>query len=121
MAALLDVLVSPYRSHLVDTIVLSRDELLPRRADAADQPERRPVLAGPVRAVRAVHHEGHALAHGRRGVGGEEVGRDPRHVDVTVGGNPCVVHAGDDTPVRCALTWLAASGNVPTTRRRIRR
>src|SRR5215469_7590656 len=111
--AFLAVVVQTDGRHFVDPIVLSRHQLLTGRADAAYQPERRPVLARPVRAVRPVHHVRHAFAHGGRGVGGEQIGGDPRHVDVAVGGDPCVVHGRDDTPTGRALTWGRASGNVP--------
>src|SRR4030095_2109539 len=89
---LLAVVVQPDRGHLVDAVVLPGHQLGAAGADAADQTERRPVLAGPVRTVRAVDDERHALAQRRRGVGREQVVRNPRHVDVAVGGDPRILH-----------------------------
>src|SRR5437879_1667794 len=47
--AVLAVLVQARRAHGVDAVVLARHELLPRGTDAAHEPERSTVLAGPVR------------------------------------------------------------------------
>src|SRR5262249_60766287 len=100
------------RRHLVDPIVLPGDELLTGRADTADEAERRPVLARPVRTVRAVDHVRHPLAHGGRGVGGEEVGGNPRHVDVAGGGGSWGVHGSGGNPAGGLLTCLAVFGVV---------
>src|SRR5712691_2790084 len=88
----LGVLVEARRRHLVDAVVLSRYVLLTRRPDAADEAERLAVLAGPVRTVRAVGDERHPVTHRHRSVRGEQVGREPGHVDVAVGRDPRVFH-----------------------------
>ena len=90
--ASLAVLVEARRRHDVDTIVLPRHVLLPRRPHAADEPERSAILAGPVRPVRPLADEGHAVPHRRGGVRGEKVRRQHGKVDVAVGGDPCVAH-----------------------------
>src|SRR5262249_41671200 len=78
--ALLAVLVEPDRGHLVDAIILAGHQLGAARADAADQTERRAVLASPVRTVGAIDDVRHALAHRRRSVGREQVVGNPGHV-----------------------------------------
>jgi len=89
---LLAVVVEPGRRHHVHALILSGHVLRARRPDAADEPERRALLRGPLRAVRPVHDVGHAVLHERRGIRGEEIGWQPGHVDVAVGRDPRVVH-----------------------------
>jgi len=57
----------------------------PRRAHAVHEPRLAPCLVTPHRPLRAVAHVRHAVAQGRRGVGGEEIGRQPAEIDVAVG------------------------------------
>jgi hypothetical protein len=90
--ALLAVFVEAGRGHHVDAVVGARDVLRAGGADAVHQPEGRAVLAGPEGPVRPVCDVGHAILHRRRGVAGEQIRRDPRQVDVAVGGNPVVGH-----------------------------
>ncbi len=90
--ALLAVLVEPGLRHHVDAMMLARLVLLARGPHAAPQPEVRAVPGGPVRPVRAVGHVGHAVPERGRGVRGEQIARDPRQVDVAIGGDPLVAH-----------------------------
>src|SRR5213594_1757251 len=55
-------------------------------------PNEPPFLAGPVRTVGPVRDVWHARLHLRGGVRREQVGRDPRKVDVAVGGDSRVAH-----------------------------
>jgi len=89
---LLAVVVEPGRRHHVHPMVLPGHVLRARRPDAADEPERRSLLGRPLQSVGPFHDVGHAVLHERRGVRGEEIGREPGHVDVTVGRDPRVAH-----------------------------
>src|SRR2546428_616864 len=88
----LAVVVEPGRRHHVHPTVLPGHVLRARRPDAADEPERRPLLGRPLQSVGPFHDVGHAVLHERRGVRGEEIRREPGHVDVTVGRDPRVAH-----------------------------
>ncbi len=90
--------------HVLDAqvrIAWAADPLLavvvePGRRHHVDEPERRSLLGRPLQSVGPFHDVGHAVLHERRGVRGEEIGREPGHVDVTVGRDPRVAHI---TPV----------------------
>ncbi len=64
------------------------------RPDAVLEAEGGAVLAGPVRPVRPVGHEGHALLHRRPRLGDEQVRRHPAEIDMAVRGDTFVLHDG---------------------------
>src|SRR5205823_4674959 len=92
--AALAVLVEARRGHAIGAVDLARDVLASRRTHAVHEPEVRALLGDPHRPLRAVAHVGHAVAQRRRGVGGEEIGRQPAEIHVAVGGDHLVAHRG---------------------------
>src|SRR6185503_12121196 len=90
----LAVLVQPGRGHAVGAVDLAGYVLPSGRAHAVHQPEIGAALGHPLRAVGTGGDVRHALAHGRRGVFGEQLRRQPAEVHVTIGGDHFVAHGG---------------------------
>src|SRR5258708_671588 len=76
--AALPSLVEAGLGHLVDPVVLARNERRANRADRARNAHRAPSLGDPPRAVGPVLDVGHAVAQLARGARGEQLGRQPR-------------------------------------------
>ena len=90
--ALLAVLVDPFRRHPVRAVDLARLVEAAGRAHAVHQPERGAFLGHPLLAPRPVGHVGHAVLHCGRGIGGEQIGRQPDQIDMAVGRDHIVFH-----------------------------
>jgi hypothetical protein len=62
------------------------------RADAGDQPEGGAVTRDPLLAVRSLADERHPLLELAGSLRGEEIGRQPDHVEMAIGRDTLVVH-----------------------------
>jgi hypothetical protein len=86
------VVVETGRRHAIGAVDLPRHVLAAGRAHPVHQPELAALLRHPDRALGSVGDERHAVTHGRGGIRGEEIGRQPRQIDVAVGGDDLIVH-----------------------------
>jgi hypothetical protein len=91
LAALAGV-VEPRFGHLVDPVVLPRDERRADRTDCARNAHDDSGLGHPAWAVSALLDIGHAVLQFPRRPGGEEVRRQPWQVEMAIGRNPAVLH-----------------------------
>ena len=90
----LAVFIEAGLGHLVDTVVLARDEFPADRAGAADETHLDPGLGDPARPVGAVLDKGHAVLQLAFRLRDEQLRRQPRQVEVTIGRNSFVLHPG---------------------------
>ena len=112
LAALARV-VEPGFGHLVDPVVLARDERRANRADGAGNPHLNPGLGDPPLAVGAILDKGHAVAQLARGARGEQIGRQPRQIEMAIGGNPAVLHGKPSNARRPDHTIAVYRGATP--------
>src|SRR3974390_1573368 len=88
----LPVLVHAGLGHLVDPVVLARDEGCTTWSDAVFQSEVGAVFGDPLRPLRPILDIGHAVLQFPRRLGYEQVGRHPRHVEMAIGRDSAVLH-----------------------------
>ena len=85
-------IVQPGRGHAIGTVDFARFVEPPSRAHPAIETEGGAVLGHPFAAARSVGDIGHALLERGGGVGGEQVGRQPDHIDMAIGRDDVVFH-----------------------------
>ena len=90
--ALLAVVVEAGRGHAVGAVDDARHVFAAGRAHAVHQAELGALGAHPFGALRAFDHMRHAVLEGGGGIAGEQVGRQPDQVDMSIGGDDIVLH-----------------------------
>ncbi len=85
-------LIQPGLGHAVGAVLLAGLVFPAGRADAGDQPEGGAVAGDPLLAVRSFADERHPLLELARRFRGEEIRRQPDHIEMAIGGDSLVLH-----------------------------
>src|SRR6516164_9482315 len=91
--AFLGILIEAARCHDVDADVLPGYVLRAARADAVEEAKIGAVLGDPLRPIRTVLDIWHAILQLAPRLRDKQVGRHPRHVEMTIGRDSAVLHA----------------------------
>ena len=90
--ALLAVFIKTGLGHLVDAVVLARDELAADRADAADQPHVDAGFSGPARPVGTILDIGHAVPQLALRLRDKQFRGKPGQIEMTIRRDSSVLH-----------------------------
>ena len=90
--ALFAVFIEAGLGHLIDPVVLPRDEFSADRSDAPEESHIYPGLRDPVRTIGAVLDERHAVLQFPLRLRNEQLRGQPRQIEVTIGRDSLVLH-----------------------------
>src|SRR6516225_1793014 len=100
------VFVQTGLGHLVGTQLLARNPGRSGRADATAQAVFGTVIVGPtLHPVRILGDVGHQVSEFARRVRREQLGRQPEHVEMTIGRDALVLHYPSSVRDTCSLSY----------------